>query len=212
VGAVTRLINLPNRIPEVPLEDYVNDSAHHGLSINSAGTTLCSAGTMDDYAAFVDRATGNYTIFDKLTTGHDYLKPYWTTEGLDDTCWISLSDSDAVAVIDFATGTERAFLPVGDHPQRVRHGYVREEALAAAAASAKATAQGKTSLTAAEPLSRLDSPPAPMVTDRVTSAGASLLGGQPGPWLPATMLGLLMLASLAFRMRAHPAVVRTKLR
>jgi hypothetical protein len=124
VGAVTRLINLPNRIPDVPLEDYVNDSAHHGLSINSAGTTLCAAGTMDDYAAFVDRAAGTYRIFDKLTTGHDYLKPYWTTEGLDDTCWISLSDSDAVAVIDFATGTERAFLPVGDHPQRVRHGFV----------------------------------------------------------------------------------------
>jgi len=126
VGAVTRLINLPNRIPEMPLEDYVNDSAHHGLSMNSAGTTLCAAGTMDDYAALVDRATGDYRIFDKVTTGHDYLKPYWTTEGLDDTCWISLSDSDAVAVIDFATGTERAFLPVGDHPQRVRHGYVPE--------------------------------------------------------------------------------------
>ena len=79
---------------------------------------------MDDYAALVDRATGTYKILDRTTTGHDYLKPYWTTEGLDDTCWISLSDSDAVAVIDFATGTERAFLPVGDHPQRVRHGFV----------------------------------------------------------------------------------------
>ncbi|MFL6025162.1 MAG: YncE family protein [Marmoricola sp.] len=124
VGAVTRLINLPNRVPDMPKEDYVNDSAHHGLSINSAGTTLCAAGTMDDYAALVDRATGTYRILDKTTTGHDYLKPYWTTEGLDDTCWISLSDSDAVAVIDFATGAERAFLPVGDHPQRVRHGYV----------------------------------------------------------------------------------------
>ena len=124
VGAVTRLIDLPNRVPEMPLEDYVNDSAHHGLSINSAGTTLCAAGTMDDYAALVDRATGTYKILDRATTGHDYLKPYWTTEGLDDTCWISLSDSDAVAVIDFATGAERAFLPVGDHPQRVRHGFV----------------------------------------------------------------------------------------
>lgn len=126
VGKVTRLINLPNRVPTLPLENYVNDSAHHGLSMNSAGTTLCAAGTMDDYAALVDRRTGEAKIFDKATTGHDYLKPYWTTEGLGDTCWISLSDSDAVAVIDFTTGEELAFLPVGDHPQRVRHGFVPE--------------------------------------------------------------------------------------
>jgi len=126
VGAVKRLINLPNRVPTMPLEDYVNDSAHHGLSMNGAGTTLCAAGTMDDYAALVDRATGTRTMFDKTTTGHAYLKPYWTTEGLNDTCWISLSDSDAVAVIDFTTKQELAFLPVGDHPQRVRHGYVPE--------------------------------------------------------------------------------------
>jgi hypothetical protein len=129
-GAVTRLIELPNRVPNMPREQYVNDSAHHGLSINDAGTTLCAAGTMDDYAALVDRATGDRKIFDKAATGHDYLKPYWTTEGLDDTCWISLSGSDAVAVLDFASGQELAFLPVGDHPQRVRHGVVPETVVA----------------------------------------------------------------------------------
>lgn len=126
VGAVTRLIHLPNRVPTMPLEEYVNDSAHHGLALNASGKTLCAAGTMDDYVALVDRATGGRKIFDKKTTGHDYLKPYWTTEGLGDTCWISLSGSDAVAVIDFRTKKELAFLPVGDHPQRVRHGYVPE--------------------------------------------------------------------------------------
>jgi hypothetical protein len=129
-GAVTRLIELPNRVPDMPREQYVNDSAHHGLSINDAGTTLCAAGTMDDYAALVDRATGDRKIFDKAATGHDYLKPYWTTEGLDDTCWISLSGSDAVAVLDFDSGQELAFLPVGDHPQRVRHGVVPESVVA----------------------------------------------------------------------------------
>jgi hypothetical protein len=125
-GAVRRLIELPNRVPNMPREQYVLDSAHHGLSMNDAGTTLCAAGTMDDYAALVDRSTGDRKIFDKAGTGHDYLKPYWTTEGLDDTCWISLSGSDAVAVLDFNTLQELAFLPVGDHPQRVRHGYVPE--------------------------------------------------------------------------------------
>ena len=126
VGAVKRVISLPNRVPNMPREQYVNDSAHHGLSINAAGTTLCAAGTMDDYAALVDRATGDHVIFDTATTGHSYGKPYWTTEGLGDTCWISLSEADSVAVIDTNTKQEVAYLPVGDHPQRIRHGYVPE--------------------------------------------------------------------------------------
>jgi len=134
VGAVKRVISLPNRVPKMPREQYVNDSAHHGLSINAAGTTLCAAGTMDDYAALVDRASGAFTIFDTETTGHSYGKPYWTTEGLNDTCWISLSEADSVAVIDTTTKKEIAYLPVGDHPQRIRHGYV-PEALAADLAS-----------------------------------------------------------------------------
>ena len=50
-GAVRRVIPLPNRVPTMPKEQYVNDSAHHGMSINGSGTTLCAAGTMDDYAA-----------------------------------------------------------------------------------------------------------------------------------------------------------------
>ena len=123
-GAVTRVVPLPDRVPSTPREQYVNDSAHHGLSMDDTGTTLCAAGTMDDYAALVDRTSGSYTIFDTASTGHPYLKPYWTTEGPGNTCWISLSGSDSVAVLDFGTGRELAFLPVGDHPQRVRHGFV----------------------------------------------------------------------------------------
>lgn len=129
-GAVTRLIDLPNRVPDLPLSKYVNDSAHHGLAMNEAGTTLCAAGTMDDYVALVDRASGTPTFFDADTTGHAYGKPYWSTEGLGDTCWISLSDTDSVAVIDFDTKQELAYLPVGDHPQRVRHGLLPEATVA----------------------------------------------------------------------------------
>ena len=129
-GAVKRLIPLPNRVPDMPLEQYVNDSAHHGLAMNKAGTTLCAAGTMDDYVALVDRKTGNPKFFDTETTGHDYAKPYWSTEGLNDTCWISLSETDSLAVLKFKTKKELAFLPVGNHPQRVRHGVVREAVVA----------------------------------------------------------------------------------
>jgi hypothetical protein len=85
---------------------------------------------MDDYAALVDAGTGEATYYDETTTGHDYGKPYWTTEGLGDTCWISLSESDSVAVLDTTTGEELAFRAVGNHPQRVRHGYVRERLIA----------------------------------------------------------------------------------
>ena len=123
-GAVKRLIPLPNRVPDMPLEQYVNDSAHHGLAMDKAGKTLCAAGTMDDYAAMVDRKTGNATFFDTQTTGHDYAKPYWSTEGLNNTCWVSLSESDSLAVLDFRTKKELAYLPVGNHPQRVRHGLI----------------------------------------------------------------------------------------
>ncbi len=129
-GAVTRVIELEDRVPHLLREQYVNDSAHHGLSIDRHGRTLCVAGTMDDYAALVDVATGEPTYFDEETTGHSYGKPYWTTEGLGDTCWISLSESDSVAVLDTRNGEELAYLPVGDHPQRVRHGYVPERVVA----------------------------------------------------------------------------------
>lgn len=129
-GAVTRVIDLENRVPKKARELYVNDSAHHGLSIDSSGETLCVAGTMDDYAALVDVATGEATYFDEETTGNAYGKPYWTTEGPGDTCWISLSASDSVAVLDTRTGEELAYLPVGDHPQRVRHGHVPERVVA----------------------------------------------------------------------------------
>src|SRR3954447_13657818 len=129
-GAVKRVVPLPNRVPDMPREQYVNDSAHHGLSISAAGTTLCAAGTMDDYAAMVDRKTMSYKIFDTASTGHYYGKPYWTTEGLNNTCWISLSAEDSVAVLDFGKKKEVAYLAGGDHPQRIRHGLVSNAVLA----------------------------------------------------------------------------------
>ena len=37
-----------------------------------------------------------------------------------------MSESDSVAVLGTNTGKELAFRAVGNHPQRVRHGYVEE--------------------------------------------------------------------------------------
>ena len=97
VGAVTRVVDLPKRTTE-PRENYVLDSAHHGMTMNASGTTLCAAGTMDGYAAIVDRETEAYDLVD---VGE---KPYWSTNGPDgETCWVSVSGEDKVVVIDYAT-------------------------------------------------------------------------------------------------------------
>jgi DNA-binding beta-propeller fold protein YncE len=98
---------------------WVNDSRHHGLSISPDGSKLCVAGTMDNLAAVVDRAT--------LTpmTPVSASKPYWATvsgDGKD--CVISEAGADQVTAIDFATGKKIVSVAVGYHPQRVRIGYV----------------------------------------------------------------------------------------
>jgi YVTN family beta-propeller protein len=122
VGAVRRVVPLPDRTDGLPREQYVLDSAHHGLAMNRAGTTLCAAGTMSDYAAIVDRETLTHSIVDVGA------KPYWSTNGpADDECWVSVSGDDTVVVIDYDTAETVAEVPVGDHPQRVREGFVARD-------------------------------------------------------------------------------------
>ncbi|RBY85241.1 YncE family protein [Blastococcus sp. TF02A-26] len=119
VGAVRRVVPLPDRTDGLPRELYTLDSAHHGLAIDPTGSTLCAAGTMSDYAALVDRDTLEHTIVDVGA------KPYWTTNGPDgEECWVSVSGDDRVVVIDYDTAEVVATVPVGDHPQRVRPGVV----------------------------------------------------------------------------------------
>jgi hypothetical protein len=135
VGRVTRLIDLPVKesVKSMPREQYLLDSAHHGLAINEHGSKLCVAGTMSDYAAIVDRATFTPTVLKgrgRFLTDRTYLKPYWATEGPRNTCWMSMSGSDLVTVISFAKEKVVAEVKVGDHPQRVREGHVRESVIA----------------------------------------------------------------------------------
>jgi YVTN family beta-propeller protein len=124
VGAVRRVVPLPDRTDGLPREQYVLDSAHHGLAIDGDGTTLCAAGTMSDYAAIIDRRTLGRSIIDVGA------KPYWSTNGPDgDECWVSVSGEDKVVVIDYDRARVVATVPVGDHPQRVRQGLVAPDVL-----------------------------------------------------------------------------------
>ncbi len=121
----------PLRIAQLPLsaeaqgmrrEEYLLDSAHHGLAMNPKGTKLCVAGTMSDYAAIVRRSTFSYQL---VGVGQ---KPYWATNSGDGKrCFVSVSGDDRVSVISYRTGKEVARIPVGDHPQRMRMGRIRRE-------------------------------------------------------------------------------------
>ncbi|GLY93079.1 serine/threonine protein kinase [Actinoplanes sp. NBRC 103695] len=119
---ITRVKELPKN-PDTSDDrtTFVNDSRHHGLSISPDGSKLCVAGTMDDYATVVNRAT--------LQQGElvEAIKPYWATvSGDGQDCVISEAGADRVSAISFATGRRVASVAVGDHPQRVRIGHVAQ--------------------------------------------------------------------------------------
>ncbi len=117
-----RIARLPisEEAKRTPREQYLLDSAHHGLAINPDNTKLCAAGTMSDYAAIVRRSDFAREI---IKVGR---KPYWSTNSGDGkVCFVSVSGDDRVSAISYATGEEIARIGVGDHPQRMRMGTIR---------------------------------------------------------------------------------------
>jgi DNA-binding beta-propeller fold protein YncE len=120
---VTRLAKLPlsHEAANMPREDYLLDSAHHGLAMNPRGTKLCSAGTMSNYAAITTRRTFEVKIF---PVGP---RPYWSTNSGDGKyCFVSVAGNDRVAVFSYAKEKRVGTIKVGDHPQRMRMGRVRK--------------------------------------------------------------------------------------
>jgi YVTN family beta-propeller protein len=134
-----RIANLPQseEARNTPRENYLLDSAHHGLAMNHEGTKLCAAGTMSDYAAIVRRDSFAFKTF---AVGR---KPYWSTNSADGRyCFVSASGDDQVVVLDYASEREVARIPVGDHPQRMRMGLVRTADVGALRPSPGAAAGG----------------------------------------------------------------------
>lgn len=121
-GRITKVVRLPDLVPTTPRELYLLDSAHHGIAMNPKGTKLCVAGTMSDYATVVDARTDRRS---PLLKGG--LKPYWVTPSADGRfCYISWAGSDTVSRISYATERIVTTTRVGDHPQRVRNGFIRK--------------------------------------------------------------------------------------
>jgi DNA-binding beta-propeller fold protein YncE len=123
---VLRVAQLPlsDKAAKLRRDEYLLDSAHHGLAINPQGTKLCVAGTMDDYAAIVDRKTFAARVLPLGT------KPYWATNSADGRyCFVSFSGDDRVSVISYAREAQVASIAVGDHPQRMRMGVIRRSFL-----------------------------------------------------------------------------------
>jgi len=123
---VIRVAHLP--VPEetrkLRRDQYVLDSAHHGIAMSGDGTKLCVAATMSNYAGIVSRETFRYTV---LPLG---ARTYWATTSADGNyCYVSVAGDDTVSVISYDTETEVARVPVGDHPQRARTAQVAEAVL-----------------------------------------------------------------------------------
>jgi DNA-binding beta-propeller fold protein YncE len=119
---VRRVVPLPiaDHVKDMPREEYLLDSAHHGIAMNPRGTKLCVAGTMSDYATIVSRKTVRHKALVQGGT-----KPYWATpSGSGRHCFVSWSGDDRISAISYRTGREVDRLDVGDHPQRMRLGVV----------------------------------------------------------------------------------------
>ncbi|PWK87336.1 hypothetical protein C8D88_104497 [Lentzea atacamensis] len=121
-GRVTRTVEMPfsdagRRLKE---DEYPQNSAHHGMALNGGADKLCMAGTIDDYTAIVSRPGLTADHYVHYPVG---ALPYWSLTSVDGNhCFVTLSNLDAVSVVDYRTGREVARVPVGDFPQRERLG------------------------------------------------------------------------------------------
>jgi hypothetical protein len=132
---VKRITRLPNLVPDVPREQYLLDSAHHGIALSGDDKRLCIAGTMSSYATVINRRSLKKPELEpKLIQKGE--KPYWSTTSENGKhCYVSWSGTDDISVISYGKRKEIEHLDVGEpagnraHPQRIRNGVVRQSFL-----------------------------------------------------------------------------------
>lgn len=124
-GRIVRTVHLPLRGPArtLPVQDYPNAAAHHGIAIS--GNTVCDAGTISNYAALVSWKTGRVKRIVKVgqapgeaLTSLDGRFCYLTNRG--PTALrrrlITNGSGDSVSVVDYRSGRVHT-IRVGEHPQ-----------------------------------------------------------------------------------------------
>jgi YVTN family beta-propeller protein len=114
-----RTLNLPLSGPGTQLapHDYPNEAAQHGIAISPDGSWLCSAGTIDDYAAMVKLPDFDLASTTLVPVGQE---PAYAVNSPDGKyCFVSSRGAQAntVSAISYATRTEVARIPTGLHPQ-----------------------------------------------------------------------------------------------
>ena len=132
---VKRVTRLPNLVPNLPREQYLLDSAHHGIALSGNDKRLCIAGTMSSYATVVKRRQLRKESLDpKLIQKGE--KPYWSTTSENGKyCYVSWSGTDDISIISYRKRQEVDHTPVGEpggnraHPQRIRNGVVLQSFL-----------------------------------------------------------------------------------
>lgn len=124
---VTRVAELPlsGAAQQLRRDEYILDSAHHGIAMSGDGRKLCIAGTMSNYAAIVHRDDFSHRI-------HPLgARTYWATTSDDGQyCYVSVAGDDTLSILSYETEEEVARIPVGDHPQRARTARLAEAVVA----------------------------------------------------------------------------------
>ncbi len=111
---VKRVTRLPNLVPNVPREQYLLDSAHHGIALSGNDKRLCIAGTMSSYAAVINRRSLRKPQLEpKLIQKGE--KPYWSTTSENGRyCYVSWSGTDDISIISYRKRKETDHVDVGE--------------------------------------------------------------------------------------------------
>ena len=130
-GAVRRVINLPNRVPTMPRGAVRQRLGPPRPLDRTRPVRRCAPParwTTTPPSSTAGRCPTRSSTPRRPAT--PTASPTGRPRASNNTCWISLSADDSVAVLDFAKKKEVAYLSVGDHPQRIRQGVVSNAVLA----------------------------------------------------------------------------------
>jgi DNA-binding beta-propeller fold protein YncE len=137
-----RVVELPlsPSAARLPLAEYPNRAAHHGIALSHDGRWVCDLGTISDYAALVPRP--GYAPYTLIPVG---MAPGEAETSLDGRSCLAVSrgptgldrphvrglNGDSLSVISYARRREVRRVRVGRHPQDLDEGLIPRTVLRA---------------------------------------------------------------------------------